>query len=74
MNMNVPKSLMLHLETTEKLLEGIRETLTILKKDNWIPPEHSCASIRRRVVQARQELLQIMREIDKSNGFYNWTK
>lgn len=74
MNMNVPKSLMLHLETTEKLLEGIRETLTVLKKDNWIPPEHSCASIRRRVVQARQELLQIMREIDKSDGFYNWTK
>ena len=38
MNVNVPKGVQLHLETAEKLLEGIRETLTVLKKNDWIPP------------------------------------
>lgn len=72
--MKIPSEVTLHLETAEKLLEGIRETLTVLKKDSWIPPEHSCASIKRRVVQTRQELLQVLRELERSDSFYNWTK
>lgn len=72
--MKIPSEITLHLETAEKLLEGIRETLTVLKKDSWIPPEHSCASIKRRVVQTRQELLQVLRELERSDSFYNWTK
>ena len=72
--MKIPSEITLHLETAEKLLEGIRETLTVLKKNSWIPPEHSCASIKRRVVQIRQELLQVLRELERSDSFYNWTK
>ena len=72
--MKIPSEITLHLETAEKLLEGIRETLTVLKKNSWIPPEHSCASIKRRVVQTRQELLQVLRELERSDSFYNWTK
>lgn len=75
--MKIPSEVTLHLETAEKLLEGIRETLTVLKKDGqdgWIPLEHSCASVKRRVVQTRQELLQVLRELEKSDSFYNWKK
>lgn len=55
-----------HLNTAELLLSGIKESF-IVEKDKWglIPPEHSKESIKRRCVQARQELLMVMKELDR---------
>jgi hypothetical protein len=55
-----------HLQTAELLLNGVKDSLRA-ENDKWgiIPPEHSKESIKRRCVQARQELLMVMKELDR---------
>lgn len=58
--MKISKEAQLHMETAELLMKGIKESLEA-KPDQWgcTPREHSAASIKRRCVQIRQELLQV---------------
>ena len=55
-----------HFQTAELLLSGVKESLRA-EKDRWgiIPPEHSKESIKRRCIQARQELLMVIKELDR---------
>ena len=65
------KKIDLHLNTAYLLMEGISETaLEWDKKDPSYhyysqPREHSKESMIRRCVQARQELLQVIKELRK---------
>lgn len=57
------KELALHLKTAELLIEGIKEAVN--RNDGlWGTPEYSRESIKRRCVQARQELLRIYQEVN----------
>ena len=58
--MELSKEAQLHLDTAELLMKGIKESLKA-KPDQWgcVPREHSPASVKRRLVQIRQELLQV---------------
>lgn len=65
-------SLMLHLQTAKNLIDGIMESIDEeLKFNNYYgcPPEHSCESIKRRCIQARQELLRVYQEANN-----DWVK
>lgn len=59
------KELALHLKNAELLIEGIKEAVNRNDEDFWPVPEYSRESIKRRCVQARQELLRVMQEVDK---------
>ena len=65
------KKLKRHLDTAKLLFEGIEESMGTWKKDDgWhyryiTPPENSKESVVRRCVQIRQELLQIIKELEK---------
>ena len=56
-----------HLRTAKLLIEGIEESAIARKYNGWrkyyCPPEHSTASMIRRLIQARQELLIVMDEV-----------
>ena len=61
-----------HLQTAKLLMDGIEESISTWTKENegWHsryinPPEHSMKSVVRRCVQIRQELLQVMKELQK---------
>ena len=61
-----------HLQTAKLLLDGIEESIATWTKTNegWHyryinPPEHSKESVVRRCIQIRQELLQVMKELQK---------
>lgn len=65
-------NLKLHLDTAELLLKGVKESLNV-KPDKYesqgysfetIPPEHSDESICRRLVQIRQECLQVLKKMN----------
>jgi hypothetical protein len=58
--MKITKEAEFHLNTAILLMKGIQESMEV-KPDQWgcIPREHSPASIKRRCVQIRQELLQV---------------
>ena len=65
-------NLKLHLDTAELLLKGVKESLEV-KPDTYesqgytfktIPPEHSDESICRRLVQIRQECLQVLKKMN----------
>lgn len=63
-------SLMLHLQTAKNLIDGIMESVDEESNFNnyyGCPPEHSHESVKRRCVQARQELLRVYQEAN------NWT-
>lgn len=62
--MRISKNVQKHLDTAELLIEGIRESLAV-KPDCWdvVPPQHSAESIKRRCIQARQELLQVEKAV-----------
>ena len=60
----------MHLKTAELLLKGVRESLN--ETGSWfegkfyedsIPPEHSDESVIRRLVQIRQECLQLIKKL-----------
>ena len=62
----------LHLDTADNLLRGVRESLNI-HPDKYesqgytfytYPPEHSDESICRRLVQIRQECLQLLKKLN----------
>lgn len=53
----------LHLKTADLLMEGIKESMEELEKEYMPAPEHSVNSVRRRIVQARQELLRVEQEL-----------
>lgn len=57
--------LMLHLKTAELLIDGIKEAVNHNDGGYWNPPEYSRESIKRRCVQARQELLRVMQEVER---------
>ena len=68
MNKNIKR----HFETAKLLFDGVEESMATWTKDNegWHyryinPPEHSKESVIRRCVQIRQELLQVMKELQK---------
>jgi hypothetical protein len=65
-------NLKLHLDTAELLLKGVKESLDV-KPNTYesqgytfetIPPEHSDESICRRLVQIRQECLQVLKKMN----------
>ena len=65
-------NLKLHLDTAELLLKGVKESMyvnpTKYNSGNFtyeiIPPEHSDESICRRLVQVRQECLQVLKKLN----------
>ena len=66
-------NLKLHLDTAELLLKGVRESLNekgtqyvsvVGITETFIPPEHSDESICRRLVQIRQECLQVLKKLN----------
>ena len=66
------KSIKRHFDTAKLLMEGVEESMSTWTKDNegWKyryinPPENSKESVIRRLVQVRQELLQVMKELQK---------
>lgn len=52
--------------TAQLLLAGVEESMGV-EPDKWgvIPPEHSKASMIRRCVQARQEILQVQKALEE---------
>lgn len=52
--------------TAQLLLDGVEESMGATP-DKWgiIPPEHSKASMIRRCVQARQEILQVQKALEE---------
>lgn len=65
--MRLKQSTKNHLETARLLCEGIRESMEHMEKCgniNYMPPQDSITSIKRRCIQARQELLQVELGID----------
>lgn len=66
------KAIKRHFDTAKLLMEGVEESMSTWTKDNkgWKyryinPPENSKESVIRRLVQIRQELLQVMKELQK---------
>ena len=58
--MRITKEARMHLETAELLIRGIQQSIRINDSEPGTPPpEHSTESIKRRCIQARQELLQL---------------
>jgi hypothetical protein len=66
--MRLKQSTKYHLETARLLCEGIRESMEHMDKSGnmeYMAPQDSITSIKRRCIQARQELLQVELGIDK---------
>lgn len=66
--MKLKQSTKNHLETARFLCEGIRESMERMDKSGnigYMAPQDSITSIKRRCIQARQELLQVELGIDK---------
>lgn len=62
--MKITDECKMHLQTADLLLQGIRESMAVLEKGEFLPsPEHSVNSVSRRIVQVRQELLLVDREL-----------
>lgn len=58
--MKITKEARMHLETAELLIRGIQQSIKINDSSTGEPsPEHSVESIKRRCIQARQEVLQV---------------
>ena len=61
-------NLKLHLDTAELLLKGVKESLDVPYDTSYgygiVPPEHSDESICRRLVQIRQECLQVLKKMN----------
>ena len=61
-------NLKLHLDTAELLMKGVKESLDFTPPEicgyQIIPPEHSDESICRRLVQIRQECLQVLKKLN----------
>ena len=58
--MRITKEARMHLETAELLIRGIQQSIRINDSEPGTqPPEHSIESIKRRCIQARQEILQL---------------
>ena len=58
--MKIAKEARMHLETAELLIRGIQQSIKINDSEPGTPPpEHSMESVKRRCIQARQELLQL---------------
>lgn len=61
-------NLKLHLDTAELLLKGVKESFDFVPPEiceyKIIPPEHSDESICRRLVQIRQECLQVLKKMN----------
>lgn len=64
--MKMTKSVKNHFTTAQLLLAGVEESMGV-EPDKWgiIPPEHSKASIIRRCVQVRQEILQVQKALEE---------
>ena len=64
--MKMTKSVKNHFTTAQLLLTGVEESMGV-EPDKWgiIPPEHSKASMIRRCVQARQEILQVQMALEE---------
>lgn len=64
--MKMTKSVKNHFTTAKLLLAGVEESMGV-EPDKWgiIPPEHSKASMIRRCVQARQEILQVQKALEE---------
>lgn len=66
--MKVKESTKNHLETARLLVEGCKESLSKMEESGniyFMPRQDSITSIKRRCIQARQELLQVCQELDK---------
>lgn len=59
-------NLMRHMKTAKLLIEGIEESVIMNDGGYWNPPEYSRESIKRRCVQARQELLRVYQEVNNA--------
>lgn len=61
-------NLKLHLDTAELLLKGVKESLEVPYDTSGgygiISPEHSDESICRRLIQIRQECLQVLKKMN----------
>lgn len=67
-DMKLKQSTKNQLETARLLCEGIKESMEEMNKRgriDYMTPQHSVESIKRRCIQARQELLQVELGIDK---------
>lgn len=64
MKVEITKDADLHFKTALLLMQGLQESMKV-KPDKWnnVPPEHSAESIKRRLVQVRQELLQVAKGV-----------
>ena len=71
--MKIPKTVELHFNTAKSLICGVEESMKELEKlpaDTWkFPAEHSPESIKRRLIQARQELLTVEK---KFQNLWSW--
>lgn len=66
--MRIPDNVKLHFETANLLMKGAKNSLNhieSLERAYLIPKEHSITSIKRRIVQIRQELQMVSDEIDE---------
>lgn len=64
--MKMTKNVKNHFTTAQLLLAGVEESMGV-EPDKWgvISPEHSKASMIRRCVQARQEILQVQKALEE---------
>ena len=65
--MKIPKKVDLHFNTAKALIMGVQESMQELEKlpakTLYFPQEHSPESIKRRLIQARQELLVVEKDM-----------
>ena len=62
--MKITRECKLHFQTAELLMQGVKESMQVYEKSFILPPEHSEESIRRRIIQIRQELLRVSQELN----------
>lgn len=55
----------MHLQAADLLMQGVKESMDVLDGDGkyYFPPEHSVESVKRRIIQIRQELLRVSQEL-----------
>lgn len=63
--MEISKECKMHLQTADLLMQGVKESVGVLEVYGkcYFPPEHSVESIKRRIIQIRQELLRVSQEL-----------
>lgn len=64
--MKISENCKRHIQTADLLMQGVKESMDVqIGTEGMVSPEHSTESIKRRLIQARQELLTVSKQLDE---------